>query len=192
MLRLIIFLAAALSFVAAHSQPVPVLNAGQVDAFLLSLDGLSTLPVLDDTHLDDTWASDPNQMLEQMEAPFSSSIKRFRHEEQFEEALKIIKAHGFVDEEEWADVGDRTFRAYMALRMQETGDDIDEQMTETFQQIEASDMPENMKEQMRIAVEASRRLTTTLADVPKQDMVVVSAFSDRMDNLVMQNARPIE
>jgi hypothetical protein len=159
------------------------LTGDEVEHFLNTLEKLGELPELQSEP--PTQPSDMNaaELEARMKAPFSASLEEMRGHEQFGEGLAIMKSEGFEDETEWASVGDRVMHAYAALQMEGKEPDMDAQMAKAMKELEASDLPEEMKQKMRDAMTISKGMVESMADVPPGDIEAIRPFISRFESL---------
>jgi hypothetical protein len=73
--------------------------------------------------------------------------------------------------------------AYAALQMQGKRPDMDAQMAKALKELEASDLPEEMKKKMRDAMTVSKGMVETMDDVPQADIDAVRPHLERFESL---------
>lgn len=124
-----------------------------------------------------------SEQLEIAAAPLTASLESMRASTGYDEMLAAVKRHGFGSVEEWATVGDRSIRAYAALRMEVEAPKVEAQMKEMRENLAKSGMPAQQQEAMLKMMSSSVEVLNTFADVPAADKKAVAPFAAQFDRL---------
>lgn len=106
-------------------------------------------------------------------APYSRSAEYLmsEHEAVYERMGEIVGDHDFSSLEDWAAVGDKVARAYIALRME--GQELGQVTPEMLQQV---------PEQMRPQIERMLAMIETVRNTPEADKEVVRPLIGELED----------
>ncbi len=97
--------------------------------------------------------------------------------------LATVKKHGFSSIEEWANVGDRSVRAYAATKMETEMPKMDEQMKEARESLKKSGMPPAQQEAMLKMMNAGSEMMKAYEDVSAADKKAIKPFWKDIEGL---------
>jgi len=168
---------------AAQAQPGAPLAEEEVRRFLATLPGLEELGErhadsgLNDQEIDPEGGFDP----------MSAALTQIRGHEAYPEFQGVLQAEGFRDEERWAEVGDRTLRAYMAFKMnQEHPGMLDELRGALAQMENEPGMSSEQRAAMMQMMGPMLAIARSIDDVPPADLELVGGMHPEIDALVGQ------
>jgi len=121
--------------------------------------------------------------------PMSQSLKRIRKHEAYGEFKHIIQKAGFSSDEEWAMVGDRVMKAFIALKMKkemqhQPGQGGVGELEESLKQIENNQhISSEMKERLLKQIKQSIIMIKSVSNSSPADQ---NALRPHMDNLNTQ------
>lgn len=167
----------------AQAQPGSPLAEEEVRRFLATLPGLEELGERHvGTGLDDA-EIDPEGGF----SPMSSALEQIRDHAAYPEFQGLLHAEGFRDEERWAEVGDRTLRAYMAFKMEEEHPGMLDELRGALAQIESDPgMSAQQRAAMMQMMGPMLAIARSIEDVPPADLELVGAMHPEIDALVRQ------
>lgn len=160
---------------------------------VVALVGFSTAKALDDSTIDQwlgsmselqEWAAQHDDLDDDFESPdhiddmdFEAMLADSAREH--EEIQSIIRRHGYSDEDEWAGVGGRIFRAMMASETRMTPEH-EREMEEALREIdEHPQLSDEQKTRMREQIEQQMEAFAGLfEDVPDEDIEAVQRRRD--------------
>lgn len=123
------------------------------------------------------------EQIERMKAPFSASLGEMRKSEGYDELVATVKRHGFDSVEQWAAVGDRSMRAYLAAKMETEMPKMDAQMEKLRGQLAQSGMSMDQQKAMMKMMDASSQTLSAFQDVPEADKSAIAPFVEQFDAL---------
>jgi hypothetical protein len=164
------------------------LTDSQVERFLNTLDKLNDLPELHAETVADPAQMDAEELERRMRSPFTSSLFEMRLQALFAEAVQMMQSEGFADEVEWARVGDRVMRAYTALKMEGAKPAIDEEMARALEQLEESELSDDMKQKMREVMTIAKEMAETTDEVPAGDIAALRPHVSRFEKIAERSA----
>jgi hypothetical protein len=128
-------------------------------------------------------AAPSKEQLERAAAPLSFALPGMRANKGYPELVATVEKHGFSSVEEWAATGDRSIRAYAALRMETEAPKVEAQMKEMRANLAKSGMPAAQQEAMLKMLNSSADVMNTFADVPAADKKAVKPFASQFEKL---------
>lgn len=165
----------------AQAQSGAPLQENEVRRFLATLDPLEELGQRYDESDFDNIEINPDDGF----APMAASLEEFRGHEGYPELQAILADQDFTDEDRWAEVGDRTLRAYMALQIREQHPNMLQEMTAALEQIEnqpgvSEEQRASMLEMMGPAVAIAR----SIEQVSDEDLQMAETMRPEIDAVV--------
>lgn len=118
-------------------------------------------------------------------SPLASSLKELRGHEAYPEFQEILQAEGFEDEDRWAEVGDRTLRAYMALQIQDEHPEMLSELSAALNEIE--NHPDMNREQRKLMLEMmgpALAIARSIEEVPEEDLRLTESMRGEIDAVV--------
>lgn len=116
------------------------------------------------------------EQMKRAASPLTSSLPEIRASEGLDEMLATVKKHGFSSIEEWASVGDRSFRAYAATKMEAEMPKMNQQMQEARESLKASGMSAKQQEAMLKMMSGGSELMQAYEDAPAADKKAIKPF----------------
>jgi coenzyme F420-reducing hydrogenase alpha subunit len=147
------------------------------------IDSLGAAETLAEDHQDFLDALEAEQDDENMDfsTVFSSSLKDLKGHAMYGELEKVVKQHGFSSVDQWGETGDRVFRAWFALEMDQQGGVAQQEMQQALAEIENSPhMTEEQKAQMRAMMQSATSAMDTARNAPESDKRAVRPFMDEL------------
>ncbi len=162
------------------------LTDADVENFISSLKEIQVLgQQYDDLdNLDDEFSPGAEEM-KMPENPMSDSLERIRGHEIYGRIQNVVRDHGFTDAEQWANVGDRVFKAYISLDLEGEMPAMRAEMEDALQEIEENPhMSDQQKTQMKQMIENVMSSMEEMTDAPEEDMAVVEGHMDELRQLL--------
>ena len=158
------------------------LTKERVEAFLASM---SDLEAWEQEHEDEVEAFDwEPESLEDLASPFVSATEVMESQPWAGEVREVVRKHGFDDLKSWAVAGDRIFKAYLAVAMDNVDKSkMDSGMAEALRDIEASDLPEEKKAELREVLGAANEMSKMHSEVPEADKQAVMPFLEQLEHM---------
>lgn len=171
---------------ATHAWSASLAEA-DVENFISSLKEIQVLgQQYDDlNNLDDELELDAEEEMKMPENPMSDSLERIRGHEIYGRIQNVVRDHGFSDAEEWANVGDRVFRAYISLDLEDEKPAMRAEMEDALREIEENPhMSDHQKTQMKQMIENVMSSVEEMTDAPEADTDVVKGHMDELRQLL--------
>lgn len=180
---------------ASLAQTTKPLTASEIKGFLNSLDDVEKLSKkYGDTQKENERAIAEAQkslatggpspeLMKRAASPLTTSLPMIRESEGLDEMRATIRKHGFSSVEEWADVGDRSFRAYAATKMEAEMPEMNAKMKEARESLKKSGLPPAQQEAMLKMMGAGTELMKAYEDVPAADKVAIKPFLKQIEGL---------
>lgn len=108
--------------------------------------------------------------------PFAVGLAEIQDSDAYAELTDTVRAHGFVDAEQWAVTADRVIRALAALQMEESGPTPD-QLDQTRRQV-LNDPSITAREKEQIL--SSVGMATAISSAPEEDMAAVQPYAEQL------------
>lgn len=155
----------------------------EVRRFLATLPGLEELGERHaDTGLDDT-DIDPEAGF----APMAAALQQIRDHAAYPEFQQVLQGQGFGEEERWAEVGDRTLRAYMALQLMEEHPGMLDELRGALAQLEGDpSLPAEQRAMMLQMLGPAVAIARSIESVPEADISLTRAMRPEIDAAVGQ------
>lgn len=167
----------------AYAQSGAPLQEEEVRRFLATLPALEELG---ERHAD-TGLQDAEIDPEAGFAPMAAALSELRGHEAYGEFQSIVHGEGFDDEDRWAEVGDRTLRAYMALQLTEEHPGMLDELQGALEQLDSNpDMSDEQRAMMVEMLGPAVALARSIEDVPEDDLRVTEALRPEIDAVVEQ------
>lgn len=164
------------------AQAEEALREDEVRRFLVTLEELE---VLGERYPDGTFEDieiDPEAGF----SPIGASLAEFRDHESYPELQAILRASGFDDEDRWAEIGDRTLRAYMALQIEEENPHMLAELREALLELEKRPALNDEQRAMVMAMMGPAiAIARSIDAVPEADLRTIRALRPDID-AVMQ------
>lgn len=165
----------------AHAQSDAPLREDEVRRFLATLDALEDLGQRYDESDFENIEIDPEDGF----APMAASLEELRGHEAYPEFQTILADEDFDDEDRWAEVGDRTLRAYMALQIREQHPNMLEEMTAALEQIEnQSGISEEQRASMLEMMGPAVAIARSIEQVSDEDLQMAETMRPEIDAAV--------
>ncbi len=105
---------------------------------------------------------------------FSDSLDELKGHEAYSRLEELARDHGFSNLDEWASTGDRVFRAWMAIEMEQQNPDARQEMNTALAEIENNpNMTAEQKAQMRAMMESAMGAMQSASNAPAADVEAV-------------------
>lgn len=159
------------------------LTDSQVQSFLASLSAAQALEPELEAIQDEMEA---NAREADSEAPdfahiFSNTVRNMEGQPVYEQLEDIVQEHGFSDLQQWGLTGDRIFRAWMAIELQEQNPQAQQEIAEAMAEIENSPhMTETQKAQMRAMMEGAMGAMESARNAPPADIEAIRPHLDEL------------
>ncbi len=110
---------------------------------------------------------------------FSDVVASMRGDPLYDDLEDIAQDHGFTDLQAWAGTGDRIFRAWMAIELEQEAPTSDQEIAQALAEIENSPhMTEAQKAQMRAMMENAMSVMESARNAPPEDVAAVRPHMD--------------
>lgn len=110
---------------------------------------------------------------------FSDLVASMRGDPLYDDLEGIAQDHGFTDLQAWAGTGDRIFRAWMAIELEQEAPTSDQEIAQALAEIENSPhMTEAQKAQMRAMMENAMSVMESARNAPPEDVAAVRPHMD--------------
>lgn len=111
--------------------------------------------------------------------PMSDAVAQLRGHAAYGDASAVMRRHGFADSGEWGRVGDRVFRAYMALSIERESPDARGEMQRALAEIEQNpSLSEEQRRMMREMMAGAMAGMQAAMEAPQGDKDAVRANLD--------------
>ena len=167
----------------AASASAEALTSDRVQAFLASLSAAQALEpeleaIQDEMEAEsmdaDTAAPDFSQI-------FSNTVRNMRGQPVYQRLEGIVQEHGFSDLQQWSRTGDRIFRAWMAIEMQEQEPQAQREIAAAMAEIDNSPhMTDAEKAQMRAMMEGALSAMESAGSAPQEDLDAIRPHLDEL------------
>ncbi|AHI29549.1 hypothetical protein [Marinobacter similis] len=112
---------------------------------------------------------------------FSDIVQQMKGRPVYSRLEDIAQDHGFSNMEEWSTTGDRIFRAWMAIELQEQNPQAQREIAEAMAEIENSPhMTETQKAQMRAMMEGAMGAMESAKNAPPADVEAIRPHLDEL------------
>ncbi len=118
-------------------------------------------------------------------SPMSNSLEVIKSHEAYGEFKKVIRAAGFSDATEWANIGDRVMKAYMSLKMTEqmTPEKMQE-MQKNIEEIKKNEyLSSEMKERILNSLGLALSMGGNMSEEDKADRKALRPYLAKLDRL---------
>lgn len=167
----------------AASASAEALTSDRVQAFLASLSAAQALEpeleaIQDEMEAEsmdaDTAAPDFSQI-------FSNTVHNMRGQPVYQRLEGIVQEHGFSDLQQWSRTGDRIFRAWMAIEMQEQEPQAQREIAAAMAEIDNSPhMTDAEKAQMRAMMGGALSAMESAGSAPQEDLDAIRPHLDEL------------
>jgi len=116
------------------------------------------------------------------EGPPADLTAYARSQAEIDQAMVILRKHGFDSVETWISVAQRVVTAYMSVKMAQEQPGVAEEMRRARAEIEASpDMTPEQKQQMLAMMEQSMASVRAMSSAPSEDVATVRKLLPELD-----------
>lgn len=145
------------------------LSEAEVQRFIASLPEIEQLSAEEQ---DAGWLDEADGL--DFERPLSGSIHALRGRAMYGQLDAVAAKHGFSGLEHWARVGDKVFKAFLALEMEQQRPQLQAQAAEQLREIEQNPhLTPEQREQLKHMLSSSMQFMESLAQAPASDMEAV-------------------
>ncbi|MDC0661160.1 hypothetical protein [Marinobacter sp. SS21] len=121
------------------------------------------------------------QEMPDFEHLISSSIRKMEGHPGFQTFKDVIEDHGFDSPAQWGETGDRIFRAWMAIEMEQQGATMNQDMARAMAEIDSNPhMTQAQKDQMKAMMGGAMSAMEQAQQAPAAD---VQALRPHLDDL---------
>jgi len=159
------------------------LTSDRVQSFLASLSAAQALEpeleaIQDEMEAEAMAADAPAPDFSQI---FSNTVRNMKGQPVYNRLEDIVQDHGFSDLQQWSRTGDRIFRAWMAIEMQEQAPQAQREIADALAEIENSPhMTETQKAQMRAMMEGAMGAMESAKNAPPADLEAIRPHLDEL------------
>lgn len=115
---------------------------------------------------------------------FSDTLASMEGEPAYDRLEDIAQEHGFSDLQEWGTTGDRIYRAWMAIEMEQQNPAAQQEVASALEEIENSPhLTESQKAQMRAMMENAMSAMESAKNAPREDIEAVRPHLDLLKSL---------
>lgn len=149
--------------------------------FIASLSELNTMEEEFEVLTEDLDHSDDAPAMPDFEHIVSSSLREVRGHPAYDKLAGVVKRYGFNTPELWAQVGDRIFRAWMAIEMDTQESGTNQEMMDALAELENNpDIPQAQKEQMKAMLGGTLLAMQQASNAPQADVNAVRPHVDAL------------
>lgn len=159
------------------------LTGAQVQSFLASLNAAQALEPELEAIQDEMEAStmEGDTAAPDLARIFSETVRSMEGQPVYDRLENIVQEHGFNDLQQWSQTGDRIFRAWMAIEMQEQNPQAQREIAEAMAEIENSPhMTDTQKAQMRAMMEGAMGAMESAKNAPPADVEAIRPHLDEL------------
>lgn len=114
---------------------------------------------------------------------FSDTVQSLESKPMYDRLEDIAQDRGFSNLKEWGTTGDRIFRAWMAIELEEENPGAQQEIASALAEIENSpQLTEAQKAQMRAMMESAMNAMESARNAPQQDINAVRPHVDMLRN----------
>lgn len=114
--------------------------------------------------------------------PMSDAVAQLRGHAAYSDATAVMRRHGFADSSAWGQVGDRVFRAYMAISIERESPDAHQEMQRALAEIEQNpQLSEEQRRMMREMMAGAMGSMQAAIEAPAADKAAVAANLDAVE-----------
>lgn len=174
---------AALFTVGVAPAAAEALTSDRVQSFLASLSAAQALEpeleaIQDEMEAESMAADAPAPDFSRI---FSNTVRNMQGQPVYDRLEDIVQDHGFGDLQQWSQTGDRIFRAWMAIEMQEQAPQAQKEIADAMAEIENSPhMNETQKAQMRAMMEGALGAMKSASKAPPADLEAIRPHLDEL------------
>ncbi|MBW0148302.1 hypothetical protein [Marinobacter arenosus] len=129
--------------------------------------------------LTDEMAADQESEMPDFAHIFSDTLSSMEGEPVYTRLEDIAQEHGFSDLEEWGTTGDRIYRAWMAIELEQQNPQARQEIASALEEIDNSPhLTEAQKAQMRAMMENAMSAMESAKDAPREDIEAVRPHLD--------------
>ena len=164
-----------LALMAVHVHGAALTDA-QVRGFVSSFQEMHSLFDQYDDELDALFDDDDDGDYT-FRKPISGMLDEMKGHEIYGKLQRLVRQHGFSNLDQWGNIGDRVFLAYLAIGMDAESRNIEQEMAAAFREIENNPhMSDEMKEEMKQIAATAMESFAVLGDVPERDKAAVRPY----------------
>lgn len=171
-----------------------LMTAGQVNAAALTdsqvRDFIASLPAFQ--QLADEKAMPVDQLEEEQTefdftSPISSALQGMQGGPEYAEFNSLVKQHGFSSLEQWGGVGDKVFRAFMALELAQETSGMEGEMAQALREIEQNPhLSAEQRAQMKQMMTGSMQMMQAIHEAPAADIDAVRPHLPQLRQVIEQ------
>lgn len=179
-------LALALIFTPAltHAEP---LTRSKIQGFIDSIAAIEAeVPELEE--LDDEMMEQGDPQMPDFDRLVSSSIEKMRGNDAYDRIEDLVEEYGFDSIEDWSRTGDRVYRAWMAIEMEQQNPAAQQQMDQALAELENDPrLSAEQKAQMRAMMEGAMGAMRSASTAPAEDIAAVRPHLDALRESMEDN-----
>lgn len=118
--------------------------------------------------------------------PFAVGLAEIQDSDAYDQLTDTVRAHGFVDAQQWAATADRVIRALAALQM-EAGGPTPDQLDQTRRQV-LNDPTITAQEKEQIL--SSIGMATAMRTAPQEDVTAVEPYAEQLAEALETDVEP--
>lgn len=165
----------------AYAETGAPLEEGEVRRFLATLEDLEDLGERYEDADFESVEIEPEEGF----SPLATSLQELRGHEAYPEFQEILRREEFDDEDRWAEVGDRTLRAYMALQIQDENPNMLAELSAALDELENHpDMNNEQRAMMLEMMGPALAIARSIEEVPEEDLRMVETMRSEIDAIV--------